>query len=69
MNATCLARVVGSPRSLPLPSNAKQWTITQSEANGDVKENLNQIEEELDQVEESDSEFSSGSSSAEEEGI
>ena len=69
VNATRLARVVGSPRSLPLPSNAKQWIITQSEANGDVTENLSQIEEELEQVEESDSEFSPGSSSAEEEGI
>ena len=43
--------------------------FTRSEANGDVTENLNQIEEELEQVEKSDSEFSPGSSSAEEEGI
>ena len=69
MNATRLACVVGSPRSLPLPSNAKQWTVTQSEANGDVTENLNQKEEELEQVEESDSEYSLGSSSSQEEGI
>ena len=27
VNATRLARVVGSPRSLPLPFNAKQWTL------------------------------------------
>ena len=68
MNATRLARVVGFPRSLPLPSNAKQWTVTRLEANGDISEtsDLNQIEEELDRVEESDSEFSPGSSFAEE---
>ena len=71
MNATRLALVVDSSRRLPLPSNAKQWTVTRLEAEGDISEtsNLNQIEEELDRVEESDSEFSPGSSFAEEEGI
>ena len=54
VNATHLARVVGSTRSLPLPFNAKQWTITSQKL-------INQIEEELEQVEESDSEFSPGS--------
>ena len=49
------------PPNLLLPSNAKQWTVTQSECNGDLSENSNLPNRRgAGPVEESDSEFSPG---------